>query len=180
MIHKTFRTAAVIVPPRECWAPIQNIREEFDCNVWRLMPHITLLFPFLPRVKFPEIENTIKPVLQDIPPCDIRLDRFCEFHHGMEQYTLWLAPEPAAPIVRIQNLLTSLYPKCCETSDYASGFTPHLTVAQVDGEKKKRQLKAKLQLSWKTLSFQLKEIMFIYRGRTPDDIFRVDRPVGLG
>ena len=46
---KTHHTAVVAMPPPEVWEPIQAIRRQHDRNVHRWMPHITLLYPFMPH-----------------------------------------------------------------------------------------------------------------------------------
>jgi hypothetical protein len=46
---KTHHTAVVAIPPPEVWSPIQAIRRQHDRNVQRWMPHITLIYPFMPR-----------------------------------------------------------------------------------------------------------------------------------
>src|SRR5215471_9782927 len=51
---KTHHTAVVAIPPPEVWEPIQAIRRQHDRNVRRWMPHITLLYPFMPRAHFGE------------------------------------------------------------------------------------------------------------------------------
>ena len=43
---KTHKTAAVIIPPRDVWGPIQQIRRQHDRKIRRWMPHITLIYPF--------------------------------------------------------------------------------------------------------------------------------------
>jgi hypothetical protein len=42
------KTATVIIPPEHVWGPFQAIRQKHDSRVGRRMPHITLIYPFLP------------------------------------------------------------------------------------------------------------------------------------
>ena len=44
----THESAIVLIPPQEVWEPIQAIRRVHDRQVRRWMPHVTLLYPFLP------------------------------------------------------------------------------------------------------------------------------------
>ena len=94
MTHKTHQTAVVLTPPRDRWDPIQEIRERHDAHMYRWMPHITLLYPFVKRPLFDEAEEKIRRTLQRIEPFEVTLARFGHFHHVGEYYTLWLEPEP--------------------------------------------------------------------------------------
>jgi 2'-5' RNA ligase len=180
MTEKTHQTAVVFTPPKECWPPIQVIREQHDSHVWRWMPHVTLLYPFRPRSQFDAVEKILKGSLETVQPFEVQLREFFHFHHGREQYTLWLFPEPVESVKKLQAALEQALPDCNDTSGYPQGFTPHLSVGQVQGKNRMRKLKAELQLSWKVLSFPVKEITLLQRGRAPADIFRVDRVIGLG
>jgi hypothetical protein len=42
------KALAAIIPPEYVWGPIQAIRQEHDSEVGRWMPHITLIYSFLP------------------------------------------------------------------------------------------------------------------------------------
>src|SRR5690242_9503975 len=76
---KTHHTAVVAIPPPEVWEPLQAIRRQHDRNVHRWMPHITLLYPFMPREHFGEALPKLLEVgrqsaafqvtLTDLPPC---------------------------------------------------------------------------------------------------------------
>lgn len=180
MPEKTHQTAVVLIPPREIWGPIQDIRENHDSHVWRWMPHVTLIYPFRPRTEFDALEDRLLSALEKVEPFEVRLAEFRTFHHGRENYTLWLAPEPMEPLQEVQAVLESAVPDCNDTSSYPQGFTPHLSVGQVQGKHDMVKLKAELQVAWKALSFTAREVSLIQRGRAPDDIFRLDRTIPLG
>ena len=55
MPNKTHTTAVVLIPPQEIQPPIQVIRQTYDRNYERWMPHITLLYPFAPQQEFQDI-----------------------------------------------------------------------------------------------------------------------------
>jgi len=141
---------------------------------------MTLLHPFIPRSKFDWAEQKIQTVIDKTRIFDITLNSFQCFHHGMEQYSIWLAPDPSEPVIDLQCALVSIFPSCNDVSDYPSGYKPHLTVGQVDGKLKMEKLIASLQLSWRPLTFTVSGLHLIYRGRTPDDIFRIDREIEFG
>lgn len=180
MSTKTHQTAVVLVPPRDCWDPIQQVREEHDANMYRWMPHITLLYPFVKRPLFDEAEARLRERISLIEPFEVTLAKFRHFHHVGVYYTLWLEPEPRESLVALQGALESAVPECDDVSQYAGGFTPHLSVGQVKGEGALKMVEAELQLAWESLSFKAEQVTLIYRGQAPDDIFRVDRNLPLG
>src|SRR5262245_25967963 len=100
MTHiKTPHTAVVLIPPEALWPPIQAIRMEHDSHVHRWMPHVTLLFPFVPADLFAEAESKIEAACGKVAPFRIALARF-EYFAGPK--TAWLEPEPADSVKRLQ------------------------------------------------------------------------------
>ena len=179
MNAKTHNTAVVLIPPRERWEPIQAIRRVHDRQVRRWMPHVTLLYPSNPLSQFDALEEKLREACRRVDPFDVRLAEFCHFHHGRGRYTLWLAPEPRDAVVALQAALESAAPDCSDVSRRSSGFTPHLSIGQVRGHEAMASLSAELQASWQPLSFPAREVSMICRDDPPDDVFRVDRRIGL-
>lgn len=177
---KTHQTAVVVIPPESCWEPIQAIRRQHDRQVRRWMPHVTLLYPFRPRSEFDVVANQMRQACALIQPFEVRLTEFREFRHGRDSHTLWLAPEPPEELVRLQAALQSVVQDCDDTTRYAAGFTPHLSVGQVRGRAALARLKNELQDRWAPLWFTLREVSLIWRNPPPDDVFRVDRTFPLG
>jgi len=180
MPAKTHNAAVVLIPPEEWCEPIQAIRQLHDRHLQRWMAHVTLLYPFQPRERFDAIEQKLREACSRIEPFEVRLAEFRHFHHGRQQYTLWLAPEPIDAMARLQAALQSAVPDCNDVSRYGNGFTPHLSVGQVRGEEALASLKASLQASWKVVSFHAEHVSLIWRDEPPDDVFRIDRQVAVG
>jgi poly(A) polymerase len=180
MSSKTHQTAVVLVPTKDCWDPIQQVREEHDAHMYRWMPHITLLYPFVKQPLFDEVEARLREQLRLVEPFEVTLNKFRHFHHVGEYYTLWLEPEPKESLMALQGALESAMPECDDVSQFPDGFTPHLSVGQAKGEAVLKKLEAELQLAWEPLNFMAEEVTLIYRGQAPDDIFRVDRNIPLG
>ncbi|MFY0570459.1 RNA repair domain-containing protein [Archangium lansingense] len=67
------QSCLVLVPPEEVWAPIQALRAVHDSKFERWMPHVTLLFPFVPEDSFGEAEALITEALRNIEPFDVVL-----------------------------------------------------------------------------------------------------------
>jgi 2'-5' RNA ligase len=180
MSIRTHHTAVVLVPPEQCWEPIQVIRRGHDRQFRRWMPHVTLLYPFRPRAMFDEAAVTLQSATAGIDPFEITLGEFRHFRHGRSSYTLWLAPEPTEPLQRLQAALQAALPDCDDTSRREAGFTPHLSVGQVRATAALRELTESLQRDWQPLKFTATRVSLIWRGDPPDDVFRVDRHIALG
>ena len=179
MLRKTHKTAVVIIPPDEMWPPIQAIRQKHDRQLRRWMPHINLIYPFRPKEEFDVLAEQFKMACRQVTPFEIELARFRFFEHKRESYTIWLDPEPAEPLVRLQETLRQIVPDCDDVNRFPSGFTPHLSVGQVKGRARLRDLLERLQTSWEPLSFAAGQINLIWRGTPPDDIFHVTHVVKL-
>jgi 2'-5' RNA ligase len=85
MPPKTYHTAVVALPPPEVWEPIQAIRRQHDRHVHRWMPHITLLYPFLPHAQFGEALPVLTEVGRHIAPFQVTLTTFRAFTHRFWQ-----------------------------------------------------------------------------------------------
>ncbi|GAK55917.1 hypothetical protein U27_02878 [Candidatus Vecturithrix granuli] len=170
----------VLIPPQDLWPPIQAIRREHDRHVRRWMPHITMIYPFRPKEFFATLAESFLKVCQAIEPFEIQLLRLRFFHHGRQQYTLWIAPETDEPLMALQTALWQVTPDCNATRSFKRGFTPHLSIGQVGGKAEMEQLRDHLQSQWQPLTWTVKEVNLICRNQPPDDIFRVGEKVQLG
>ena len=173
-------TAIVVIPPPEVWEPIQAIRSRYDSKIRRWMPHLTLVYPCRPATAFDEIEEPLRRACGGIAPFTLTFDHFRHFRHRRGSFTLWLAPEPAKPLIDLQAVLTAVLPDCTDQAAHRGGFTPHLSVGQYRGKAEGlRELVVELQAKWRPVSFTVREVCLIQRGPPPDDVFRVDRRVPL-
>ena len=163
---KTPHTAVVLVHPQELWDPIQAIRMVRDAHVKRWMPHISLLYPFLPADRFAEAEPRIAEAAAAVAAFRIRLARF-EYFAGPR--TAWLAPEPDGPVKSLQAALQARFPEFNDVARFPGGFRPHLSVGQGPPE-----LPATLQAEWSPIEFEAREVALIVRNG-PEDPFRVHR-----
>jgi 2'-5' RNA ligase len=176
MAKKTHTTAVVLIPPSEMWEPIQAIRLAHDRHVRRWMPHITLLYPFRPRDEWDWLAERFSAVCGGVEPFRVELVEMRFFRHGRESYTLWLAPEPREALVRLQALIGSVVPDCDDVTRQRDGFTPHLSVGQVRGEREMFTLQA----AWQPVAFTAREVSLLWRREPPDDVFHIGQTVKLG
>jgi 2'-5' RNA ligase len=180
MSAKTHTTAVVLIPPVELWPPIQAIRQRYDRHFRRWMPHITLLYPFRPRAEFDRLVEALTQACRRVAPFRVELAELQAFRHRQQQFTLWLAPQPQEALRRLQAAVGRVAPDCDDVARHRDGFTPHLSVGQVQGELEMEHLRRALQATWRPLSFTARAISLIWRAAPPDDVFRVAYTVPLG
>ena len=186
-MNKTYRTAVVVVPPAVVWEPIQQIRQQYDRHYRRWMPHITLLYPFLPQNVWPNVLDDLYQACRRIQPFEAELSRLALFSHR-SSCTLWLAPSPAKALIDLQTALWQAVPDCDDTRRHKDGFTPHLSVGQAPhvsagqqtGKKPAASLVDELQAGWAPVRFPVREVHLIWRNDPPDDIFRIGETLSLG
>jgi 2'-5' RNA ligase len=175
----THQSAVVLVPPGETWEPIQAIRRVHDRQVRRWMPHVTVLYPFLPRDLLPRAVGLAAEALANVEPFELILERFDVFRHRGGTFTVWLSPEPREALVGVQEALVRRFPECDATGRFAGGFTPHLSVGQARGEDQLRTLRRELE-PWTPLAFPVRAVSIIVREPPPRDVFRAFAEVPLG
>jgi len=177
--RKTPTTALVLIPPLEVWEPIQRIRRRFDRQFRRWMPHITMLYPFRPATQFDQVASILGPVCRAARPLEIELRTFHRFAHA-HSFTMWLAPEPAEPIRRLQARLLACVPECNDVCLHEGGFTPHLSVGQARSAEELEARLSELRSTFQPMRFVISDVALIRRGRSPDSRFEVDRLLPLG
>jgi 2'-5' RNA ligase len=143
------------------------------------MPHITLLYPFHERDLFNETAGHFRAALSATGPFEVTLATFRSFEHTRGRYTLWLAPEPVVTLRRLQEDLQRAAPGCDDVQRFSGGYTPHLSIGQVEGRARLEALRNALQINWQPLTFRAEHISLIHRSDPPDDIFRVVEDVRL-
>lgn len=178
-MSKVYTSAVVIIPPKEKWASLQEIRKIYDRQFHRWMPHITLLYPFLPKTLFSELEKNFSKIYKQIKPFEISLNRIMYFHHGHQIYTMWLDPEPNNLIIELQAKLIKIIPDCDDVNKHKNGFTPHLSIGQIKGKKKLYKIIQELQNQWKELLFEVKEFYFISRENYKNSKFQIEKQIPL-
>lgn len=171
---KTVTSAVAVVPRGETWEPIQALRRVHDRKIDRWMPHINLLYPFRPREALEEAGPVLARASGSVASFEVELRTFRFFVHAPGKVTVWLAPEPAEPLVRLQAALQAAFPDCDDVSRFASGFTPHLSV----GQSQDAGLAERLQRDWRPVRFRIAEIAWI--ARDEHGPFEVVRPFPMG
>ncbi|MBD1920305.1 DUF504 domain-containing protein [Microcoleus sp. FACHB-831] len=175
-VRPVYQSAVVVIPPAEVWSAIQAIRRRYDRQIDRWMPHITLIYGFVPEEYFEEAAQAIARSLAVVEPFEITLSGFDTFEHRSSS-TAWLRPvtQPERALHQLQAVLQQLFPQCDEQSKKSpAGFTPHLSVGQF---KSVQEAIAQLP-SWHPISFPVESVALI--SRRGDEPFEVRYLVPLG
>ncbi len=176
---KVDSTAVVIIPPEEIWSTIQDVRKMYDSYIHRVMPHITLLYPFKPQSDFSKLESLFSTICKKIELFDICLHKFKYFHHGKQEYTIYLDPEPQNLITHLQYKILEIVPDCNDVALYKSGFIPHLSVGQFDRKDNLKAALKNLQNNWSPLKFKMTSIYFIARDKAELSEFKIKKEIFL-
>ncbi|MEW5859786.1 MAG: poly(A) polymerase [Cyanobacteriota bacterium] len=175
-VPPVYQSAVVVMPSAEVLPAIQAIRRRYDRRFDRWMPHINLLYGFVPEEYFEEAAQAIAQALAQLQPFEVTLTSFETFTHRSSS-TAWLRPvaQPPDALHQLQAALQQLFPQCDEQSKKsAAGFTPHLSVGQFPTAQE-----AKAQLpSWHPVSFLVESVALI--SRRGDEPFEVRYRVHLG
>ncbi|MHA2283790.1 MAG: 2'-5' RNA ligase family protein [Promethearchaeota archaeon] len=174
-MSKVYSSAVVIIPPQEIWESIQEIRKLYDRNINRWMPHITLLYPFRPRIQYEDIEKHFSEKCKEIKPFEVSLKHFSFFPLGYQKYTLWIDPEPNNSIINLQGEILKIVPDCNDVNKYKKGFRPHLSVGQIKGKNNLHKTITDLQANWEEIKFMLNKIFFIAREESKNSKFKISK-----
>ncbi|MEV4510456.1 RNA repair domain-containing protein [Dactylosporangium sp. NPDC049525] len=168
-------SALVLRPPPAVWAPLQAIRAAHDPSFQRWMPHVNLVYGFVPEAGFPAAAAAVREAVAGLGPLRIRLETFRTFEHRGST-TVWLEPAPTGPLRELQALLAQRFPGCVE-QDSRGGFTPHLTVAKLTGSDVAARVR-QWQAEWVPLEFTVSSVELI--SRRDGEPFAVRDSVALG
>ena len=174
-MSKVYTSAVVIIPPKEKWDSIQEIRKIYDRNIDRWMPHITLLYPFRPKKDYVSLEQLFVEKCKNFEPFEISLLNIKYFTHGHQNYTLWLDPEPINLIINLQAEILKIVPDCNDVNKYEKGFKPHLSVGKIKGKKKMHETINTLRETWREIKFILDKIYFISRENIKTSKFEISK-----
>lgn len=166
--HPTYHSAIVIIPDEKVWPTIQQIRKQHDRNYKRWMPHITLIYGFVPEELFETASQLLSEAVKELETFTITLATPGTFTQRAST-TGWIQPiaSPEGALRTLQATLQKLFPTCNEQSSRAAGFHPHLTVGQFVSEDNVRKNLA----PWKPVTFDVASIALINRrGKQPFEV----------
>ena len=126
MSQGKLRTAVIV--PVNAAAVIDDWRERTcEAKPSNGVPaHITLVFPFVPPTEIDDcITGTLRGLIARESSFTFAFRETCRFPH-----TLYLAPDPAEPFVRLTEAIGQRYPQYPPYGGAFPSIVPHLTVAQ--------------------------------------------------
>jgi len=176
---KVHTSAVVLIPPERVWGPIQAIRRDHDPKVRRWMPHVTLLYPFVPEGMFGRVAERLAEAICGTAPFEVRLAEFRCFDHGRRSATLWLRPEPVEAFKALQARLQKAVPWCDDVSRHRGGFTPHLSVGRFLGGAAAKRAASGFLAAWRPLAFLADHVSLIARSGAPGEPFSERMRVGF-
>ncbi|MFX1501737.1 MAG: 2'-5' RNA ligase family protein [Promethearchaeota archaeon] len=178
-MNKVYTSAVVIIPPQEKWDSIQEIRKNYDRNIHRWMPHITLIYPFRPENEYLELEKKFSEKCKSIKQFEIALKELSYFTHRKDLFTIWLDPIPNDSIISLQAKILDITPDCNDVSKFKNGYRPHLSLGQIKGKVKLEKIINNLQEEWNEISFLVDKIHFISREQEKLSKFEINKSISL-
>lgn len=89
-------------------------------------PHVTVLFPFLPRAELtPAVRADLVAVARTVQPFTVRFASSRRFDG-----VVWLEPEPAEPFQHLTSVAVARWPDWPPYAGLFETVIPHLTVAE--------------------------------------------------
>ncbi|KAL0487904.1 hypothetical protein AKO1_008899 [Acrasis kona] len=178
LIKPSMLSAACIVPPKSVWDQIQRIRSEHDKSYNRWMPHINLLYPFVPPNCF---EDAVKSLESDLTFKQLRPFNVIMQNIQYKDDAKYLNVFPqeveqtSTTIIKVQSTLQKCFPHCSHTG--GSIFSPHLTLGQFEKEEISFHSRS-IQEEWIPIEFLVTEIHFLSRKSTSDP-FQITKVIKL-
>jgi len=117
--------SGIILPVPEAEAAVDHLRRLYDPQAGYGVPaHITLLYPFAQPSRLAEAAGALLQLFGLVPAFDFSLVEVRRF-----PATVYLHPEPSAPLVQLIETLVHRWPGFPPYGGAFSGVIPHLTVA---------------------------------------------------
>ncbi|UJR26915.1 hypothetical protein I4U23_008224 [Adineta vaga] len=173
----TNQTALCLIPPENVWEQIQAIRSTNDRAYPRWMPHINLIYPFVPESNFDNIKTQLELVLHRQKPFSIQFDQnsFHYFQQKDNDCTYHLQPTDTTNVIDLQKLIQDQLIKICKKK---RPFEAHLTLGQ-SKIKIIDNVFTKLKSNWSTIEFTVDRIYMISRENHPENLFTIKNEILL-
>lgn len=156
--QKATYTAFVIIPPSELCTQVQEIRKLHDSAFDRWMPHINILFPFIPPEEFETFHSKFVDIFNEFPAFEIKFQKFGHFDQAKKS-VLWADPcTENKEINKIYDIVSKELPFLKDNRPY----NPHMTLGQFDKSEIPRK-KEEFSKEWKEIKFVVNELHLIKR-----------------
>lgn len=173
----TVQTALCVIPPEHLWPPIQAIRSQHDRAYPRWMPHINLVYPFVPEQEFPLIKARLAPAVQRHQPFSLQFDAssFHYFTQRAKRCTYHLRPKEATDLVALQKSIENQLPNTLKSD---RPFQAHLTLGQCQESMVTGHLNS-MAATWIPMEFVVDRVFLISRENHPEDHFVIKEEIPL-
>jgi 2'-5' RNA ligase len=173
----TTQTALCIIPPENVWEQIQSIRSIYDKAYPRWMPHINLIYPFIPEGNFENMKALLEPIINRKKPFQIQFDEssFSYFKQRGDECTYHLQPKNSTDVVELQK---SIQNQISHLIKNKRAFQAHLTLGQTTTTKIS-DVFIELKAKWKTIEFTVDRLYMISRENHPENLFTIKNEIFL-
>ena len=126
----SYESALVILVP-EAEVFVERTRQRYDPSAAIGMPaHITINYPYLPGERvYAETIDQLRVLFSRFPPLRFKLAEARRFFD-----TVYLAPEPAGPMMDLIRAVAVRYPQSPPYGGMFAEVVPHLSLAQSENE----------------------------------------------
>lgn len=173
----TVTTALCLIPPEELWGQIQSIRSKHDKAYPRWMPHINLIYPFVPEEQFGQIKQQLEPILHRHHPFPVRFDpsSFEFFKQKGEDCTYHLRPTGSQRVVELYKTIES---NLRHVPTKKRQFEAHLTLGQTTTAHIDDVLR-EMTAQWTSFDFLVDRVYLISRENHPENLFTIKEEIIL-
>lgn len=161
----THKSSLCVIPQQSVFNYIQPLREKYDEQYERWMPHFNLVYPFCDKSEFDEVISMIEMSNIDdsyfdlLKEEEIVIDTISYFEQS-DKITIWIGPSKTELWQELYNRLCKLFPEYVKQKK----FIPHLTIAQFKGERNDfNKFFEEIKSQFKTFTFKLSHLYLISR-----------------
>ena len=173
----THKTALCIIPPENLWEPIQSIRSVHDKAYPRWMPHINLIYPFVPETEFGRIKTQLDSILNASNAFDIEFDATSfQYFKQKSECTFHLRPNVTKAVCDLQKLIQDELVKSLPIN--SRPFEAHLTLGQTTTSRIS-DLLIEMKAKWQSMRFPIDRVYLISRENDPNDLFSIKSQILL-
>jgi len=153
---KKGETGLVVVPPPEIRNEINMWRRVFKAYNSQIIPHITIMFPFVSDAVWAGKRSDVVKALKNIHPFQIKLRELGSFIRN--ESVLWLKPENGKNLMRIYSRMHKIF--AAQISPSTLAYVPHLTLGSFNRIEDLLGARAIIRKQLRPLQFNVDRIIY--------------------